>query len=141
MEKTFTAELASLHPILEWIRNYLEDTGLSDVEIRRIEIALEEGLVNIFCYAYQGKVGNIAVSLSYEEGDYVEIVFKDTGLPFNPLKHKREVDPLTPIESLEEGGLGILFMQKLMDKVEYRREGDANVLTLRKNLPETPKFF
>lgn len=141
MEKTFTAELASLHPILEWIRNYLEDTGLSDVEIRRIEIALEEGLVNIFCYAYQGKVGNIAVSLSYEEGDYVEIVFKDTGLPFNPLKHKREVDPLTPIEALEEGGLGILFMQKLMDKVEYRREGDANVLTLRKNLPETPKFF
>ena len=91
MEKTFTAELASLHPILEWIRNYLEDTGLSDVEIRRIEIALEEGLVNIFCYAYQGKVGNIAISLSHEEGDYVEIIFNDTGLPFNPLKHKKEV--------------------------------------------------
>ena len=47
MEKTFTAELASLHPILEWIRNYLEDTGLSDVEIRRIEIALEKGLQSL----------------------------------------------------------------------------------------------
>lgn len=141
MEKTFTAELASLHPILDWIRKDLEDTSLSDVEIRRIEIALEEGLVNIFCYAYQGKVGNIDISISHEEGSYVEIIFKDKGLPFNPLKHKREVDPLIPIESLEEGGLGILFMQKLMDKVEYRREDDTNVLTLRKNLPETPKFF
>ncbi|MDN3509564.1 MAG: ATP-binding protein [Candidatus Neptunochlamydia sp.] len=141
MEKEFAAELASLHPILDWIRNYLEDTGISDIEIRRIEIALEEGLVNIFCYAYQGKMGNIDISISHEVGSYVEIVFKDTGFPFNPLKHKKEEDLLTPIESLEEGGLGILFMQKLMDKVEYRREGDANILTLRKNLPETPKLF
>lgn len=134
MEKTFSAELTSLHPILDWIRNYLEGTGLSDVEIRRIEIALEEGLVNIFSYAYQGKAGTIAISISHEERGYIEIIFKDKGLPFNPLKHKREVDPLTPIESLEEGGLGILFMQRLMDKVEYRREGDTNILTLRKNL-------
>ena len=135
MEKTFTAELASLYSILDWIRNYLEETGLSDVEIRRIEIAIEEGLVNIFSYAYQGKVGTIDISVHHEEGSFVEITFKDKGLPFNPLKHKREIDPLVPIESLEEGGLGILFMQNLMDKVEYIRESNTNILSLRKNLP------
>ena len=85
-------------------------------------------------------MGNIDISIAHKEGNYIEIVFKDTGFPFNPLKHKREVDPLSPIESLEEGGLGILFMRKLMDRVEYRRAGGANILTLRKNLPETPKF-
>lgn len=138
MEKTFTAELASLYTILDWIRSYLEETGLSDVEIRRIEIALEEGLVNIFSYAYQGKVGEITIVVHHEVGSFVEITFKDKGLPFNPLKHKKEIDPLVPIESLEEGGLGILFMQKLMDKVEYRRENDSNIITLRKNLPQTP---
>ena len=136
MEKTFTAELASLHPILDWIRNYLEETGLSDVEIRRIEIALEEGLVNIFSYAYQGEIGTIDIFIHHEQGSYVEITFKDKGLPFNPLKHKKEIDPLIPIESIEEGGLGILFMQKLMDKVEYIRESDTNILSLRKNLPQ-----
>ncbi|MCB1116409.1 MAG: ATP-binding protein, partial [Chlamydiia bacterium] len=61
MEKTFSAELSSLHPILDWVRTHLEETGLSDVEIRRIEIALEEGLVNIFAYAYQGETGLIHI--------------------------------------------------------------------------------
>lgn len=134
MTKTFKAELASLHPILNWVRDHLEKTGLSDVEIRRIEIALEEGLVNIISYAYQGETGTIDVSVEHHEGEFVEITFKDQGLPFNPLKHKKEIDPLIPVEDMEVGGLGILFMQKLMDKVEYIRHGDSNILILRKNL-------
>ncbi|MEM8727280.1 MAG: ATP-binding protein [Chlamydiota bacterium] len=135
MEKTFTAELVSLHPILDWIRKYLEDIGLSTLEIRRIEIALEEGLVNIFSYAYRGNTGSIDISISHQEGSHIAIIFKDTGRPFNPLKDGGKADLLTPTDSLKEGGLGILLMQKLMDKVEYRREGNANVLTLRKNVP------
>ena len=135
MEKTYIAELASLHPILDWIRGYLEKTRLSGIEIRQIEIALEEGLVNIFSYAYQGEVGTIAISIVYEEGDFIEITFKDQGHPFNPLNYKREIDPLVPVESLQEGGLGILFMQKLMDKVEYYRDNNTNVLVLQKNIP------
>lgn len=134
MIKTFKAELSSLHPMLSWVRDHLKEIGLSDVEIRRIEVALEEGLVNIISYAYQGEVGTIDISVKHEEGKFVEITFKDRGLPFNPLKHKKEIDPLIPIEEMEVGGLGILFMQKLMDKVEYIRQDDANILILRKNL-------
>ena len=134
MKKSFAAELASLQAILQWVSQYFEETNLSDVEIRRIEIALEEGIVNIISYAYQGKVGDIEISFDHHIGEYVEITFKDTGLPFNPLKHKKEIDPLASVEEIEEGGLGILFMQKLMDKVEYTRKNDTNILTLRKNL-------
>ena len=134
MMKTFKAELSSLHPMLNWIRDHLKEIGFSDVERRRIEVALEEGLVNIISYAYQGEVGTIDISVKHEEGKFVEIIFKDHGLPFNPLKHKKEIDPLLPIEEMEIGGFGILFMQKLMDKVEYIRQDDANLLILIKNL-------
>ena len=134
MSQTFKAELASLHPILDWIRGYMEQTNLSDVEIRRIEIALEEGLVNIISYAYQGERGTIEVGVDHQEGKFIEITFKDQGLPFNPLSHKRDIDPLAPVEEMEIGGLGILFMHKLMDKVDYIRRGDSNILILRKNL-------
>lgn len=133
MEKTFIAELSSLYPILHWVRSHLEHVGFLESQIRNIEIALEEGLVNIFSYAYQGEGGTLTISFSQKMGSYVEIILKDEGLPFNPLKDKKEIDPLIPVESIEEGGLGILFMQKLMDKVEYRRENGANILTLRKN--------
>lgn len=134
MSKTFKAELSAILSILDWIRIQLEKTGLSDVEIRRIEIALEEGIMNIISYAYQGEVGTIEVSIDHLDGEYIEITLKDHGLPFNPLKHKKEIDPLIPVEEMEVGGLGILFMQKLMDKVEYIRKNNTNILRLRKNL-------
>ncbi len=134
-QKSFTATLSELYAMLGWVCEKLDQTGLSDVEVRRIEIALEEGLVNVISYAYQGKEGTVVISIQFEEGKYVEITIEDSGLPFNPLKHKRKVDPFIPVEELEEGGLGILFMQKLMDKVEYQRVKTKNQLTMRKNLP------
>jgi len=134
-QKLFNANLSELYAMLGWVREKLDQTGLSDVEVRRIEIALEEGLVNVISYAYQGKEGTIALSIHCEKGKYVEITIEDSGLPFNPLKHKRKIDPFVPVEELEEGGLGILFMQKLMDKVEYQRFKKKNQLTMRKNLP------
>lgn len=134
MSKTFNAKLSALPSMLDWIRIRLEKAGFSDVEIRRIEIALEEGLVNIISYAYQGEAGTIEISIDHFDGEYIEITLKDHGLPFNPLKQKKEVDPLIPVEVMKVGGLGILFMQKLMDKVEYIRHHNANILSLRKNL-------
>ena len=134
-QKSFTATLNDLYAMLGWIREKLEQTGLSDVEVRRIEIALEEGLVNVISYAYQWKKGTIELSIQFKEGKYVEITIEDSGLPFNPLKHKRKDDLFMPIEELEEGGLGILFMQRLMDKIEYQRVKKKNQLIMRKNLP------
>lgn len=129
---SFCANLNSLHPMLEWIRNHLEEAGFSDVEVRRIEVALEEALVNIISYAYQGEEGMIELSCHLEE-KYVELVIKDEGLPFNPLKQVKKVDPLIPIEEREVGGLGILFILEIMDTVDYTRSRETNILTLRKN--------
>ena len=92
--------------------------------------------MNVISYAYQGVEGEITLQYRQVVGEYIEIVIEDSGLPFNPLRHKKEIDPLIPVEELEEGGLGILFMQKLMDKVEYQRVYEKNLLTLRKNLPQ-----
>jgi len=46
-QKSFTATLSELYAMLGWVCETLDQTGLSDVEVRRIEIALEEGLVNV----------------------------------------------------------------------------------------------
>jgi len=131
---SFTAELNSLHPMLKWIRTHFEGSGLSDIEIRRIEIALEEALVNIISYAYQAHGGMIELNYHLNPGEDVELTIKDQGLPFNPLKQVKRVNPLATLEETEEGGLGLLFMHKLMDKVEYIRFRESNILTLKKNL-------
>lgn len=119
--------------MLEWVRIHLDEAGFSDIEARRIEIALEEALVNIISYAYQGEEGMIELNYHLDE-EYVELVIQDQGLPFNPLKQVKKVDPLIPIEEREVGGLGILFILEIMDKVDYTRSRETNTLTLRKNL-------
>ena len=54
-------------------------------------------------------------------------------MPFNPLEGEANIDKAAPLEQRSIGGLGISFMKELMDKMEYCREGEANILTLKKH--------
>jgi len=130
---TFPAELSSLYPMLSWVRNQVEEESFNDAEMRRIEIALEEALVNIIHYAYQGKVGVIEITYNYYPHEHIEIVIKDYGMPFNPLESGKKIDRNAPLEERKVGGLGISFIRELMDKMEYIRDGEANILTLKKH--------
>ena len=46
---TFSAQLVTLDAMVGWVRERLQGTGFSDVDIRRIEMALEEGLKGWAC--------------------------------------------------------------------------------------------
>ena len=135
MQKSFNATLNELHKMLGWVGERLVNTSFSDIEKRRIQIALEEGLVNIISYAYQGEIGKISLLVEIVNQQFLEITIEDFGVAFNPLKHKKEVNPHAPIEDLEIGGLGIVFIEKIMDHVKYERFEKKNRLILRKNLP------
>jgi serine/threonine-protein kinase RsbW/sigma-B regulation protein RsbU (phosphoserine phosphatase) len=39
----------------------------------------------------------------------------------------------SPIEDRQLGGLGIHLVKKMVDEAKYRREGDRNILLLRKD--------
>ena len=133
----FSAELASLQAMLAWVRSKLETTVFTDQDARYIEIALEEALVNIIRYAYKDQKGVIEITYNYWPSDRLEIILKDSGSPFNPLKIKNRLNRSAPLEKRKVGGLGIPLMQSLMDQIEYLRKGGSNVLTLKKWCPKT----
>lgn len=99
-----------------------------------MNLALDEVLSNIVKYAYNaGRHGSIDVELGYAHGRLTAIV-EDTGIPFDPLKFRRP-DNVGPLSERKQGGLGILFVKRLVDSVLYDRTGGRNKLTLTIKVP------
>ncbi len=63
----------------------------------------------------------------------VELVFTDSGIPFDPLE-KEDPDVTLSTEEREIGGLGIYLIKKKMDEVSYRYENQKNIFMFRKKI-------
>lgn len=125
------AELGQLPVFLDHVRQTTQIAGLAEAQGTRLELAVEEALVNVFNYAYarQPNPGAVTCRVGVEaDGLTVEIV--DEGPPFDPLA-RPDPDTALTLEQRQPGGLGIFMIRQLTDEVSYRREEDRNVLTIR----------
>jgi anti-sigma regulatory factor (Ser/Thr protein kinase) len=130
-ELIIDAKIENLDAVLEFITGELE-IGDCPMKLQtQIAIATEEVFVNIAHYAYKPEVGGATIRVSVS--DEVCIEFEDKGKPYNPLENT-DPDITLGAEEREVGGLGIFMVKKIMDAVEYRREGNKNILTIRKGL-------
>lgn len=134
-QHTCKAALHSLPDLLGFVRSQLARTRLTPAESRKVEVSLEEALVNVIRYAYPAQaIGEIELACQLEPGKKIIFIIKDQGKPFNPLQHHAKVHLLASLEEREEGGLGIFIMRQYMDEVSYERHGSYNILTLIKKL-------
>lgn len=134
--KSFVAQLGDLYPMLGFITSFAKGLGFEKTALSRIELASEEALVNIIEYAYrQGEAGPIEITLSKTEQGELAITFVDQGIPFNPLSHSKKFEVKSFQTNPTIGGYGTYFIMELMDRVEYERKGETNVLSLVKRLP------
>jgi anti-sigma regulatory factor (Ser/Thr protein kinase) len=128
-------ELENTMPAYEVARDRLEALfragGISTDTANELELIIEEVLVNIISYAYPGD-GRVFVDARVEPSA-VTLVFRDHGAPFDPLD--RETPDLdASIADRPIGGLGVFLTMELASTVTYERRGDANVLTVVKEL-------
>lgn len=133
MDKIFKADISNLREMLEFIISYAEKMGFKNSQLMEIEVACEEVIVNIVHYAYPARGGTVLISCENVE-NCLQIVLKDQGIAFDPLKNAPAVNLNAVAEDRPQGGLGIYFMMHMMDGVNYKRENDTNILTLVKKL-------
>jgi len=113
-----------------WLEGILDETGFPVRASKQIMICTDEVAANIVSYAYPEGGGKFSVSVRFDPAQKeLELVFADYGIAFDPLQHEAP-DTTAPLEKRKAGGLGILVVLRMMDRVEYRRDGDRNVLTL-----------
>ena len=111
------------------VEGFCAALDVAERETQSIVVAVNEALSNVMQHAYGGDCSR-CVSLSCSARDNeLEFEIRDQGVAFNPLD--RDVPP--PGE-LRSGGRGLYLMRTIMDRVEYRREGDSNCVRLSKTL-------
>ncbi len=116
------------------IVKFLEDLGVEHKVVYKIELALEEVLVNIASYAYDSEPGDIRIEYELLDSPrMIKIQIIDSGKEFNPLAHE-DPDISLSVEEREVGGLGLFIVKNTMDEVKYDRRDNKNILTIKKKI-------
>ena len=121
-------------PILKtFIDDIIEKLKINRSLAMKLNLALEEAVVNVMEYAYMPKTeGDIEVSAHVDETQ-IKFIITDYGMAFDPTL-KNEVDTTLTVEDRPIGGLGIHLVRQYMDSINYERADNKNILTLIKHI-------
>lgn len=127
-----TGELARVAAALE---TFGAEHGLGAKDVFDVTLALDEILTNVIWYAFEsGAEREIDVRLGLADGE-LRIEVEDGGRAFDPLSVPAvDLALERPAEEREVGGLGMHLVRHAMHALEYRREMDRNILTMRRRV-------
>lgn len=103
------------------------ESGLKEL-IPKVDLVLEEVLVNAVNYAYPDGNGEIEVECEVAGPKEFRLTVRDWGAPFNPLE-QADPDLTADIDSREVGGVGIFLVKQMTSRLHYEYISGANVLT------------
>ncbi len=104
--------------------------------LNQIDLAVEEIFVNIAHYSgSEEAVINCTYEMNGAGTGMLQIIFTDSGKPFNPLE-KDDPDITLSAEERNIGGLGIFLTKKFMDSVDYEYFAGKNKLKIRKQITQ-----
>ena len=131
IQKEFKADGKELPKIQEFAKTELEKYNCDPKTIKKIDLVIEEIFANIANYAYKDKKGNCILKIQFDQECKVDLIFEDSGIPFNPLE-KQEPDFNLPLKERGIGGLGIFLTRKMIDDIQYKYENNKNILKITK---------
>jgi sigma-B regulation protein RsbU (phosphoserine phosphatase) len=129
-------DLSEVQRLSQIVTDFAAQHHLAPELVFRVNLVLEEIVTNVISYGYDDSLEHeISVRLSWQD-PRIELEVEDDGRPFNPLEAP-EPEVERPLIERPVGGWGIHLIRRMMDDLEYRREGDKNCLLLRTRTRES----
>jgi serine/threonine-protein kinase RsbW len=128
-------DISAVAPLVEWIEGRCRENGLADDITFKMALILEEAVTNVINHAFADLPPPHMIRVRLDiaiERIIAEVV--DNGHPFDPLARPNP-ELSRSIEERQPGGLGILLMRRMTDRIEYRRSNGDNRLVLEKARP------
>jgi serine/threonine-protein kinase RsbW len=97
--------------------------------VLQLNLVLDELFTNVVSYGFDNNSAQqVDLTLKLSD-DHIQATMVDSGRPFDPTKPPDpELD--LPLEEQDIGGLGIFLARKYVNDLQYRREGEKNIITL-----------
>jgi len=131
--KRFSCSFNNLEGICDYITDCANKAGLNESETYAVQLAVDEATTNIIEHGYGGECPS-QIDISCEViKDGLKVVIYDDAEPFNPISVP-EPEINVSLDEIKPRGLGIFFMRKMMDEIQYQSDPDkGNILTMIKH--------
>lgn len=125
VELAFESDPALVAPARRCAEAFARRCGCDEGVCAEVGLVVNEALANVIRHAYGGRTdGPVRLAMSVE-GPEIQFRLRDWGCGADPSKATRPGhDPLEP------GGLGLICLQTLMDRVVFEPQPDGMLLIL-----------
>jgi anti-sigma regulatory factor (Ser/Thr protein kinase) len=121
--------------LVDFVERFAAAHHLSTDDALALNLVLDEITINVMRHGHDDDQEHEILIVLALDGRVLTITVEDDGRPFDPLTAPAP-DLTLPVEERPLGGLGIHLVRMSVDEMTYRRDGDRNVLTMRKKLAE-----
>ena len=129
VEITIASHPRWLRVVRGMVREFASEAGFSTRDSDAITLAVGEAVGNVIKHSFKGRTDRQFTVECAARAGVVEFCIRDDGEPFDP-----DLVPRLRPDELRAGGRGLYLMHSIMDEVRYERDGDLNVLRMKKAL-------
>ena len=124
-----TSDPANLAPVRHELESFCRDCGFDETARGEIILCVNEAMTNITRHAYDGATDQpIELSATFAD-DLLRITVRDWGVGRTPPRPgDQSHDPLRP------GGVGMLCLRELMDRITFTPQPDGMLLVMERKL-------
>lgn len=131
---TISCNKTNLLKIRQFVSNALTSYSVQELEAHKIILAVDEVCANLIIHSNDCNPDQkIHVSLTKESGSKIIFTIKDTGHSFNYQSYQ-EPSMNEIISSKRKGGVGLMLVKRIMDKIEFSKEENCNICRLTKKI-------
>lgn len=130
LDLCFAAKLDELLRLKSFVSRLSEQFNIDEERSMQIRLVLEEAVSNVINYS---EADSIDIHAATDGQGMLVIRLRDNGKPFDPVAAPG-ADYDTPMVDRPLGGWGIELMRQMSDGLEYERDNEYNILTIKKNI-------
>ncbi len=124
-----------MYKVREYVQARLRALQVPEADHNLMVVAVDEICANLIIHSNKNDARqSLEVSVEHCANDMLTFEIIDRGIAFDPESY---LEPTVHeiVKRRKKGGIGILLVRRIMDKIEYERQADRNVCRLLKKFP------